>query len=292
MEGCKITVNELAYSRLLSKIYQMGGERPDRTGTGTYSTFGEMLELNLQESFPVLSAKSIHMKSCIGELIWILSGSTNIEFLKENNIRIWNEWADEYGEVGKMYGYQMRNWEKFIGDKDPLYGTIIQERIDQLANVIKQINIDPHGRRHIVTMWNPSNLLQQALPCCHILFQFYVRGDKLDCMVYQRSADMFLGVPFDIVLYALLTHIVAGKTNLKPGKLKFTFGDTHIYKNHIEQVTEYLKRVHDNLELNAMEVDRPEIEINHSKDLNSFTFEDFNLMNYNPLPKIPAKVSV
>ncbi|MBS9767380.1 MAG: thymidylate synthase [Flavobacteriaceae bacterium] len=261
------------YHQLLRRVLQGGNERGDRTGTGTIGVFGHQMRFDLSEGFPLLTTKKLHLKSIIHELLWFLSGDTNIKYLKENGVRIWDEWADENGNLGKVYGYQWRSWAKGNG-----------ETIDQISQVVESIKNSPNSRRHIVTAWNPADIETMALPPCHTLFQFYVANGKLSCQLYQRSADIFLGVPFNIASYALLTMMMAQVCDLEYGDFVHTFGDAHIYKNHLEQVDLQLTRSPRNL---------PKIFINPNiKDIFGFSYDDFTLTDYNPYPHIKAEVSV
>ncbi|MDR0679925.1 MAG: thymidylate synthase [Puniceicoccales bacterium] len=262
------------YLELLSKILSSGEERPDRTGVGTIGLFGAQLRFDISEKFPLLTTKKAHLKSIIYELLWFLKGSTNVRYLQENGVKIWNEWADENGELGPVYGSQWRRW------RTP-EGTFI----DQIAGVIHSIKNDPYGRRHIVAAWNPGEIDKMALPPCHAFFQFYVSTDGgLSCQLYQRSADMFLGVPFNIASYSLLTMMVAQVCNLKAKEFVHTFGDLHIYKNHIEQVRTQLSRKPRAL---------PTLLINKDvKDTDSFRYEDFELVGYDPHPTIKAPIAI
>ena len=261
------------YLTLLEHILNQGVEKEDRTGTGTLSTFGYQMRFNLQEGFPLVTTKKIHLKSVIHELLWFLQGSTNVKYLQENGVRIWNEWADENGELGPVYGSQWRSWPKPDGTQ-----------VDQISTLIKGLKENPDSRRHIVSAWNVGLIDQMALPPCHILFQFYVANGKLSCQLYQRSADTFLGVPFNIASYALLTLMVAQVTGLEPGDFVHTFGDVHIYKNHLEQVKLQLSR--EPRPLPTMKIN-PEV-----KDIFAFTFDDFAIENYDPHPHIKGKVAV
>ena len=261
------------YHRLLRHILDNGVEKADRTGTGTLSCFGYQMRFDLQDGFPVLTTKKLHLRSIIHELLWFLKGSTNIAYLKENGVRIWDEWADENGELGPVYGFQWRSWP------DPRGG-----EVDQISRVIDQIKNKPDSRRHIVSAWNPAYIDEMALPPCHALFQFYVAEGKLSCQLYQRSADTFLGVPFNIASYALLTMMVAQVCELEPGEFIHTFGDVHLYKNHLEQARTQLQR--DCRPLPTMWIN-PEV-----KDIFQFSYEDFKLENYDPHPHIKAAVSV
>ncbi len=254
-------------------VLENGTFKNDRTGTGTYSIFGYQMRFNLEEGFPLLTTKKLHVRSIIHELLWFLKGETNIQYLKENGVSIWDEWADENGNLGPVYGYQWRCWPARDG------GTI-----DQIKNLIDMINKNPDSRRLIVTAWNPADVDKMALPPCHSLFQFYVADGKLSCQLYQRSADIFLGVPFNIASYALLTLMVAQVCDLKPGDFVHTFGDAHLYSNHIEQAKLQLSR--DFRPLPVMKLN-PEV-----KDIFGFRFEDFTLENYDPHPHIKAEVAV
>ena len=258
------------YLDLLRDILENGVDKMDRTGVGTRSVFGRQMRFNLNEGFPLLTTKKMHLKSIIYELLWFIKGDTNVKYLQEHGVRIWNEWADENGDLGPIYGAQWRNWN---GDG-----------IDQLAGVIEILKRNPNDRRMIVSAWNPSQLAAMHLPPCHMMFQFYVANGKLSCLLYQRSCDMFLGVPFNIASYALLTMMIAQVCGLKLGEFVHTLGDTHIYHNHFEQVKEQLSRVP--LELPQMKIN-PDI-----KDINDFKFEDFELQNYQSYPPIKATVAV
>ena len=261
------------YQELLKKVLSDGEKNLDRTGTGTISIFGYQMRFNLQDGFPLLTTKKIHFKSVVYELLWFLSGSTNIGFLKKNNIRIWDEWADEDGELGPIYGSQWRSWPSQNNKK-----------IDQISNVLECIKKNPYSRRHIVSAWNVAEIENMKLPPCHILFQLYVQNNKLSCQLYQRSADIFLGVPFNIASYALLTMMIADQANLEYGDFIHTFGNAHIYLNHQEQVQVQLKRKPKTL---------PNLIINkNKKSIFDYDFEDFTLENYNPHDHIKAKVSV
>ncbi|MCA1763132.1 MAG: thymidylate synthase [Cryomorphaceae bacterium] len=262
-----------AYLDALKNIMENGVDKPDRTGTGIRSIFGHQMKFDLNDGFPLITTKKVHLKSIIHELLWFLQGDTNIGYLKENKVRIWDEWADENGDLGPVYGYQWRSWP-----------TSKNGHIDQIAKVVEAIKTNPYSRRHIVSAWNPEFVDEMALPPCHTLFQFYVAENKLSCQLYQRSADFFLGVPFNIASYALLTMMMAQVCNLKPGKFVHTFGDAHIYHNHFDQVKEQLTRDPKNL---------PEMKINQDiKDIFGFKFEDFELVNYDPHPLIKAPVAV
>ncbi|MDE7389106.1 MAG: thymidylate synthase [Muribaculaceae bacterium] len=261
------------YLDLLNDILTNGTIKSDRTGTGTISVFGRQLRFNLADGFPLLTTKKLHLKSIIHELLWFLSGDTNVRYLQENGVRIWNEWADENGELGPVYGHQWRSWPDGKG------GTI-----DQIADVVEQIRHTPDSRRMIVTAWNPADIPSMALPPCHAFFQFYVADGRLSLQLYQRSADTFLGVPFNIASYSLLLLMVAQITGLKPGEFIHTFGDTHLYLNHIEQAKLQLTRTPGTL---------PTMTLNPAvKSIFEFHYEDFELHNYNPQPHIAASVSV
>lgn len=261
------------YHQLMQTVLDNGTFKNDRTGTGTYSVFGYQMRFNLGDGFPLVTTKKLHLRSIIHELLWFLKGETNIKYLKDNGVSIWDEWADEHGELGPVYGYQWRSWPARDG------GTI-----DQITNLINMIKKNPDSRRLIVTAWNPADVDKMALPPCHSLFQFYVADGKLSCQLYQRSADIFLGVPFNIASYALLTLMVAQVCDLKPGDFVHTFGDAHLYANHIEQTKLQLSR--DFRPLPQMKLN-PEV-----KDIFGFTYEDFTLENYNPHPHIKAEVAV
>ena len=261
------------YLDLLKRIKEEGVTKGDRTGTGTMSVFGHQMRFNLAEGFPLLTTKKLHLKSIIHELLWFLKGDTNVRYLQENGVRIWNEWADENGELGPVYGHQWRSWSDNKG------GTI-----DQIANVIEQIKNNPDSRRLIVTAWNPADVEHMALPPCHGFFQFYVAEGKLSHQLYQRSADTFLGVPFNIASYALLLMMVAQVTNLQLGDFVYTTGDTHLYLNHLEQADLQLTRTPRAL---------PKMRLNPDvKSIFDFKYEDFTLEDYNPYDHIKAQVSV
>ncbi|WP_077213690.1 thymidylate synthase [Bacillus dakarensis] len=261
------------YLKLCQHVLENGEKKGDRTGTGTISTFGYQMRFNLQEGFPLLTTKKLHVKSIIHELIWFLKGDTNIKYLQDNGVRIWNEWADEEGNLGPVYGQQWRSWKTADGDT-----------IDQISSLIKQIKENPHSRRLIVSAWNVGDVEKMALPPCHCLFQFYVSDGKLSCQLYQRSADIFLGVPFNIASYALLTLMIAQVCDLEPGDFIHTLGDAHIYSNHLEQVRLQLSR--DPYPLPKMKLN-PEV-----KDIFSFKYEDFELVDYVAHPHIKGVVSV
>jgi len=262
-----------AYLHLLQKILDEGVDKADRTGTGTRSIFGHQMRFNLQEGFPCVTTKKLHLRSIIHELLWFLNGDTNIKYLQENKVRIWDDWADEHGDLGPVYGYQWRSWPTHDG-----------RQIDQIKQLIDQIKAKPDSRRHIVSAWNPAFIDQMALPPCHTLFQFYVAEGKLSCQLYQRSADVFLGVPFNIASYALLTMMVAQVCELTPGDFVHTFGDAHLYSNHFEQAT---------LQLTRTPRELPTMKINPKvKDIFAFKFDDFELFNYDPHPTIKAPIAV
>ena len=261
------------YLDLLNRILSEGTDRNDRTGTGTRSVFGHQMRFDLSAGFPLVTTKKLHLKSIIHELLWFLAGDTNIAYLKEHGVRIWDEWADENGELGPVYGKQWRSWAAPDG-----------RTIDQISDVISDIRTNPDSRRLIVTAWNPADLPAMALSPCHCMFQFYVADGRLSCQLYQRSADVFLGVPFNIASYALLTMMMAQVTGLKPGDFVHTFGDVHLYSNHFDQAREQLARKPRAL---------PKMEINPQvKDIFSFAYEDFALTGYDPHPHIRAEVSV
>jgi len=258
------------YLDLLQDILDNGVDKGDRTGTGTRSVFGRQMRFDLSKGFPLMTTKKVHLKSIIYELLWFLKGDTNVHYLQEHGVRIWNEWADENGDLGPVYGAQWRNWNN--------------EGIDQIKKVIETLKKNPNDRRMIVTAWNPSQVDNMALPPCHMMFQFYVANNKLSCMLYQRSCDMFLGVPFNIASYALLTMMIAHVCGLEPGEFVHTLGDTHIYLNHFDQVKEQLSR-----EPRAL----PKMLIKRKVDsIDDFQFEDFELVDYDPWPAIKAVVSV
>lgn len=261
------------YLDLMRHVLENGTQKHDRTGTGTLSVFGYQMRFNLQDGFPLVTTKKLHLKSIIHELIWFLKGDTNIAYLKENGVRIWDEWADEQGNLGPVYGYQWRNWPKPDGG-----------HIDQISQVVNMIKKNPDSRRLIVSAWNVADVENMALPPCHSLFQFYVADGKLSCQLYQRSADIFLGVPFNIASYALLTMMVAQVCNLQYGDFIHTFGDAHLYNNHIEQA---------NLQLSREPRPLPTMRINPDvKDIFQFKYEDFTLENYDPWPHIKGAVAV
>ena len=262
-----------AYLDLLKDVLETGTDRPDRTGTGTRSVFGRQVRFDLSQGFPLLTTKKLHIKSVIYELLWFLRGDTNVRWLQERGVRIWDEWADENGDLGPVYGSQWRSWPAPDG-----------REIDQIADVVDMIKRNPDSRRLIVSAWNPAEVDKMALPPCHCLFQFYVANGKLSCQLYQRSADVFLGVPFNIASYALLTMMVAQVTGLKAGDFVHALGDAHLYSNHLEQARLQLTRP--TRPLPTMRIN-PEV-----KDIFSFRFEDFVLENYDPHPHIKAEVAV
>jgi thymidylate synthase len=261
------------YLDLMRTVLETGTRKSDRTGTGTLSIFGAQLRFDLARGFPLVTTKKVHMKSIVHELLWFLKGETNIRYLKENGVSIWDEWADENGELGPVYGHQWRSWPAADGGS-----------IDQIAQVVADIRRNPDSRRLIVTAWNPTDLPRMALSPCHTLFQFYVAEGRLSCQLYQRSADLFLGVPFNIASYALLTLMVAQVTGLAPGEFIHTFGDTHLYTNHLDQAREQLSRSPRPLPTLTL---NPEV-----RDLFAFTYEDVTLSGYDPHPAIKAPVAV
>jgi len=261
------------YLDLMRKVLDTGIEKPDRTGTGTLSVFGHQMRFDLADGFPLLTTKKLHLKSIIYELIWFLSGDTNISYLKKNGVRIWDEWADANGNLGPVYGAQWRSWPKKDGST-----------IDQITNLIADLKSNPESRRLIVTAWNPSDVNDMALPPCHCLFQFYVARGKLSCQLYQRSADVFLGVPFNIASYALLTIMIAQVVDLLPGEFVHTLGDAHIYKNHIPQAELQLERLPKKLPKMTLD--------DEVRDIFGFCYESFDIKDYNPDAHIAAKVAV
>ncbi|MFI5135389.1 MAG: thymidylate synthase [Chitinophagales bacterium] len=261
------------YHDFLRHVLDNGVSKGDRTGTGTISVFGYQMRFDLSEGFPLLTTKKVHLKSVIHELLWFIQGSTNVKYLNEHGVTIWDEWADERGELGPVYGKQWRSWEAPNG-----------EEIDQISNVIEQIKRNPNSRRLIVSAWNPADVDKMALPPCHTMFQFYVADGKLSCQLYQRSADIFLGVPFNIASYALFTMMVAQVCDLEAGEFIHTFGDAHIYVNHLEQVQLQLSREPRTL---------PQMKLDTSiKNIFGFRFEHFELLNYDPYPAIKAPVAI
>ena len=264
---------EQQYLDLLAHVLESGAEKADRTGTGTRSVFGWQMRFALDREFPLLTTKKLHLKSIVYELLWFLSGDTNVRWLQERGVTIWDEWADAQGELGPVYGYQWRHWRTPDG-----------REIDQIRDVVAQIRAKPDSRRHIVTAWNPADVDRMALPPCHALFQFYVANGRLSCQLYQRSADLFLGVPFNIASYALLTLMVAQATGLQPGDFVHTLGDAHLYNNHVDQAREQLARsprAFPRMRLN------PQV-----RDLFAFRYEDFTVEGYDPHPAIKAPIAV
>ena len=259
------------YLDLLKKVKDSGKPKGDRTGTGTISIFGHQMRFDLQESFPLLTTKKIHFKSVAYELLWFLKGDTNIKYLKDNGVSIWDEWADENGDLGPVYGKQWRKWQSADGMHD------------QISGVIDQIKANPNSRRHIVSAWNVGEIPSMALAPCHILFQFYVQDGRLSCQLYQRSADVFLGVPFNIASYALLTHMIASVCDLEVGDFVHTLGDAHLYTNHLDQAEEQLSR---------SPLSPPKIKIAKRDSIDLYEFEDFELIDYQHHPHIPAIVAV
>jgi len=261
------------YLDLMRHVQDNGVRKEDRTGTGTVSIFGHQLRFDLADGFPAVTTKKLHLRSIIHELLWFLQGDTNIRYLKDNGVRIWDDWADEHGDLGPVYGYQWRSWPAPDGGS-----------IDQISNLVKQIRNNPDSRRLMVTAWNPAYVDQMALPPCHCLFQFYVAEGRLSCQLYQRSADIFLGVPFNIASYALLTLMIAQVTDLQPGEFIHTFGDAHLYLNHLEQVE---------LQLSRQPFPLPTMQLNPAVDsLFDFTYDDFELLDYQSHPHIKAPVAV
>jgi thymidylate synthase len=261
------------YLNLLKHVKDVGFKKEDRTGTGTLSVFGYQMRFNLNDGFPILTTKKIHLKSVIHELLWFLSGNTNIEYLKENNVTIWDEWADENGNLGPVYGHQWRSWDAADGSS-----------VDQISDLIDQIKTNPDSRRLIVSAWNVGEISKMKLPPCHAFFQFYIANNRLSCQLYQRSADIFLGVPFNISSYALLTMMIAQVCDLKLGDFVHTLGDAHIYLNHMDQVNEQLERSPKPM---------PNMKINPLvKDIFNFKYDDFELVDYDPYPLIKAPVAV
>ena len=263
---------ERQYLNLLADILENGVQRGDRTGTGTLGVFGRQIRFDLSQGFPVLTTKKLHLRSIIVELLWFLKGDTNVRYLQDNGCKIWDEWADENGDLGPVYGKQWRSWAAPNG-----------QSIDQIANLVEGLKTNPNSRRHIVSAWNPADVEDMALPPCHCLFQFFVADGKLSCQLYQRSADVFLGVPFNIASYALLTLMVAKVVGLEPGEFVHTFGDAHLYLNHLEQAREQLTRE---------PFDFPTLKIADKRDLFAFDYEDFTLEGYQAHPHIKAEVSV
>lgn len=261
------------YLDLLKTVLETGADRDDRTGTGTRAIFGHQMRFDLEAGFPLLTTKKLHLRSIVHELLWFLAGDTNVRYLQDNGVTIWDEWADENGDLGPVYGAQWRSWPSPDGGQ-----------IDQIANLVKAIETNPHSRRHIVTAWNPAEVDSMALPPCHCLFQFHVANGRLSCQLYQRSADIFLGVPFNIASYALLTMMVAQVTNLKPGDFVHTLGDAHLYANHFEQAREQLQRIPGRLPTMRL---NPDVD-----DLFAFRYADFELVGYEAAPTIRAPIAV
>jgi len=262
-----------AYLDLMRHVLENGTRKNDRTGTGTLSVFGPQLRFDLEHGFPLLTTKRVHLKSIIHELLWFLAGDTNVAYLRENGVTIWDEWADERGELGPIYGYQWRSWPAPDG-----------RHVDQIAQVLQELETNPDSRRMVVSAWNVADLPKMALMPCHALFQFYVAGGRLSCQLYQRSADLFLGVPFNIASYSLLTLMVAQVTDLKPGEFVLTLGDAHLYLNHLEQAREQLARAPRPL---------PQLRLNPEvRDLFAFRYQDFKLEGYDPHPAIAAEIAV
>lgn len=261
------------YHDLLERVLKSGTKKSDRTGVGTYSVFGHQMRFDLSEGFPLITTKKLHTRSIFHELLWFLKGDTNIQYLRDNKVTIWDEWADEKGNLGPVYGKQWRSWEAADGRK-----------IDQISNVIQQIKTNPDSRRHLVVAFNPGEVDKMALPPCHAFFQFYVANGTLSCQLYQRSADVFLGVPFNIASYALLVHMVAQVCNLKPGEFIHTLGDAHLYSNHVEQAQ---------LQLTRESKPLPKLKLNPSvKSIFDFKFEDIEVIGYDPHPTIKAEIAV
>ncbi|HJZ41105.1 MAG TPA: thymidylate synthase [Bacteroidales bacterium] len=261
------------YLNLLQHVLDNGVEKADRTGTGTISVFGYQMRFNLGEGFPLMTTKKLHLKSIIYELLWFLKGDTNVKYLNDNNVNIWNEWADAEGNLGHIYGFQWRSWPGYDG-----------KSTDQIEQVIRSLKNNPDSRRHMVSAWNVSDIGNMALPPCHVMFQFYVANNTLSCQLYQRSADIFLGIPFNIASYSLLLLMVAQVTGLKAGEFIHTLGDAHIYRNHLEQV---------NIQLSREPRPLPVMKLNPAvTDINRFAFDDFILENYDPLPHIRGAISV
>ena len=266
-------MTERAYLDLLAEVLEDGARKADRTGTGTLSVFGRQLRFGLEERFPLLTTKKLHLKSIIYELLWFLRGDTNVKWLQERGVTIWDEWADESGNLGPVYGYQWRHWRTPDG-----------REIDQIAQVIQSLRSRPDSRRHLVSAWNPADVDKMALPPCHALFQFYVANGRLSCQMYQRSADLFLGVPFNIASYSLLTLMVAQVTGLKPGDFILTLGDAHLYLNHLEQAREQIGRTPRPF---------PRMKLNPARrELLDFEYDDFTLEGYDPHPAIKAPIAV
>ena len=261
------------YLEMMRHVRESGVRKEDRTGTGTLSVFGHQMRFDLSAGFPLVTTKKLHIRSIFHELLWFLMGDSNIRYLKENGVSIWNDWADENGELGPVYGVQWRNWPTPAG-----------EHVDQITDVVERIRTDPDSRRHIVCAWNVADLPKMALPPCHCMFQFYVADGKLSCQLYQRSCDIFLGVPFNIASYALLTHMVAQQTNLQVGDFVWTGGDCHLYANHLEQADEQLTR--DTLPLPKLAIKR------HPESIFDYKYDDFEILNYESHPHISAAIAV
>ncbi|NQX59282.1 thymidylate synthase [Paenibacillus qinlingensis] len=262
-----------AYLELLKDVLDQGAEKGDRTGTGTISVFGRQMRINLSEGFPLLTTKKLHIKSIVHELLWFISGSTNVQYLRENGVSIWDEWADEDGNLGRVYGAQWRTWLAPNG-----------QIIDQIEKLIHQIKTNPDSRRHLVSAWNPAEVDHMALPPCHYAFQFYVANGRLSCMFQMRSVDTFLGLPFNLASYALLTHMIAQQCDLEVGDLIWNGGDVHIYQNHVEQVNKQLTR--EPQELPTLHIKRKPASIFE------YQFDDFEFLNYTPLPGIKAPIAI
>lgn len=261
------------YHSLLRRILEEGVDKPDRTGVGTRSVFGHQMRFDLAKGFPLVTTKKVHLKSILHELLWFLQGDTNVQYLRDHGVTIWDEWADADGNLGRVYGAQWRSWQKPDGST-----------VDQMANLVQGLKADPHSRRHLVVAYNPGELDQMALPPCHAFFQFYVGKDRLSCQLYQRSADVFLGVPFNIASYAALTMMVAQVVGLEPGDFIHTLGDAHLYRNHLEQAL---------LQLSRDERPLPQLVLNPEvRDLFAFRYEDFSLRGYDPHPAIKAEVAI
>ncbi len=260
------------YLDLMQDILDNGSEKGDRTGTGTLSVFGRQLRFDLQKGFPLVTTKKLHLRSIIHELLWFMAGDTNIQYLKDNKVSIWDEWADENGNLGPVYGHQWRSWPTPDG-----------KTVDQITNVLNSIKNNPNSRRHIVSAWNVADVDHMALPPCHALFQFYVADGKLSCQLYQRSADYFLGVPFNIASYAMVVHMFAQQTGLEVGEFVWTGGDVHLYTNHLEQAKEQLSRTCRPL---------PQLELKQRASLFDYEYEDFKIVNYDPHPSIKAPIAV
>lgn len=269
------------YESLLETVMMEGNDREDRTGVGTRSVFGAQLRFDLENSFPLITTKKVHFKSIVHELLWMIAGDTNIKYLNDNGVHIWDEWADENGDLGPVYGRQWRDW--IHHEVDYSNQSVYSTKIDQLGLAIDTIKRYPDSRRIIVNSWNVGEVQEMALPPCHMMFQFYVEGDKLSCQLYQRSADLFLGVPFNIASYALLTYMVADVTGLKPGEFIWTGGDCHIYHNHFDQVQQQLGRE---------TLPFPQLKLKHRNIIDAFTYEDVQLVNYQSHPAIKADVAV